>query len=50
VVYCAVRLAGGQRQEQIMDAEAFRRRIHSPVTWLFSEACFQSYLIGAYLI
>jgi hypothetical protein len=46
VVYRAVRLAGGQRQEQVMDAEAFPGRIRSPVTGLFSEARFASDLTG----
>jgi hypothetical protein len=46
VVYCAVHLSGGQRQEQVMDAEAFPWRIRSPVTGLFSEAHFASDLTG----
>jgi hypothetical protein len=45
VVCRAVHLAGGQRQEQVLDAKTFPWRIRSPVTWLFSEACFSGPLI-----
>jgi hypothetical protein len=46
VVYCAVHLSGGQRQEQVMDAATFSWRIRSTVAWLFSEARFAGDLTG----
>jgi hypothetical protein len=46
VVYCAVHLSGGQRQEQVMDAATFSWRIRFTVTGLFSEARFAGDLTG----
>jgi hypothetical protein len=45
VVYCAVHLSGGQRQEQVMDAATFSWRIHSPVARILSQAGFTDHLI-----